>query len=114
MHRCVEQNVSESAWQISDFGISVERLHNENNRYDSQRPISHLSARWSNGTETDKSHIHLRKAALRSAKLELPLIGSRMPVEIILQQTPDDLVLLDKRGQLATVRTTLAERESEL
>ena len=37
-----------------------------------------------------------------------------MPAEIILQQTPDDAALLDKREQLATVRTTLAERESEL
>lgn len=37
-----------------------------------------------------------------------------MPAEIILQQTPDDLALLDKREQLAAVRTTLAERESEL
>ncbi|WP_433975098.1 hypothetical protein [Tunturiibacter lichenicola] len=37
-----------------------------------------------------------------------------MPAEIILQQTPDDALLLDKREQLATVRTTLAERESEL
>jgi hypothetical protein len=54
------------------------------------------------------------KAELRSAKLELPLMGSRMPAEIILQQSPDDDALLDKREQLATVRTTLAERESEL
>ena len=37
-----------------------------------------------------------------------------MPAEIILQQTPDDDALLDKREQLAAVRTTLAERESEL
>ena len=37
-----------------------------------------------------------------------------MPAEIILQQTPDDAALLDKREQLATVRSTLAERESEL
>ncbi|WP_158941347.1 hypothetical protein [Granulicella sp. S190] len=37
-----------------------------------------------------------------------------MPAEIILQQTPDNAALLDKREQLATVRTTLAERESEL
>jgi hypothetical protein len=37
-----------------------------------------------------------------------------MSAEIILQQTPDDVVLLDKREQLATVRTRLAERESEL
>src|SRR5580704_14543265 len=37
-----------------------------------------------------------------------------MPAEIILQQTPDDAALLDKREQLAAVRTTLAERESEL
>jgi len=37
-----------------------------------------------------------------------------MPAEIILQQTPDDLALLDKREQLAAVRTRLAERESEL
>jgi len=54
------------------------------------------------------------KAKPHSAKLELPLTGSRMPAEIILQQTPDDEALLDKREQLATVRTTLAERESEL
>ena len=33
-----------------------------------------------------------------------------MPAEIILQQTPDDAALLDKREQLATVRTALAER----
>ena len=37
-----------------------------------------------------------------------------MPAEIILQQSPDDLALLDKRERLATIRTTLAERESEL
>ena len=37
-----------------------------------------------------------------------------MPAEIILQQTPDDAALLDKREQLAAIRTTLAERESEL
>jgi hypothetical protein len=37
-----------------------------------------------------------------------------MPAEIILQQTPDDAALFDKREQLAAVRTTLAERESEL
>ena len=37
-----------------------------------------------------------------------------MPAEIILQQTPDDTALLDKREQLAIIRTTLAERESEL
>ena len=37
-----------------------------------------------------------------------------MPAEIILQHSPDDAALLDKREQLATVRTTLAERESEL
>jgi len=41
-------------------------------------------------------------------------MGSRMPAEIILQQTANDAALLDKREQLATVRTTLAERESEL
>jgi len=39
---------------------------------------------------------------------------SRMPAEIILQQTPDAAALLDKREQLAAVRITLAERESEL
>jgi hypothetical protein len=37
-----------------------------------------------------------------------------MPAEIILQQTPNDLALLDQREQLAAVRSTLAERESEL
>ncbi len=37
-----------------------------------------------------------------------------MPAEIILQQTPDDIDLLDKREQLAAVRARLAERESEL
>jgi hypothetical protein len=37
-----------------------------------------------------------------------------MPAEIILQQTPDDDALLDKRERLAGVRSTLAERESEL
>lgn len=37
-----------------------------------------------------------------------------MPAEIILQQTPDAAALLDKREQLAAVRNTLAERESEL
>src|SRR3984885_916598 len=37
-----------------------------------------------------------------------------MPAEIILQQTPDGLDLLDKREQLAGVRARLAERESEL
>jgi len=54
------------------------------------------------------------KTELRSAKLELPLLGSHMPAEIILQQSPDDDTLLNKREQLATVRTTLADRESEL
>lgn len=37
-----------------------------------------------------------------------------MPAEIILQQTPDDAALLDKREQLAAIRVTLAEQESEL
>jgi hypothetical protein len=37
-----------------------------------------------------------------------------MPAEIILQQTPDAATLLDKREQLAAVRTLLAECESEL
>jgi hypothetical protein len=37
-----------------------------------------------------------------------------MPAEIILQQTTDHAVLLDKREQLTSVRTMLAERESEL
>jgi hypothetical protein len=37
-----------------------------------------------------------------------------MPAEIILQQSPDDAALLDKREQLAAVRTALAEGESEL
>ncbi len=37
-----------------------------------------------------------------------------MAAEIILQQTPDDAVLLDRREQLAAVRSRLAERESEL
>ena len=37
-----------------------------------------------------------------------------MTAEIILQQSPDDAALLDKREQLAAVRSTLAERESEL
>jgi hypothetical protein len=37
-----------------------------------------------------------------------------MPAEIILQQTPDDIDLLDKRAMLAAVRARLAERESEL
>jgi hypothetical protein len=37
-----------------------------------------------------------------------------MPAEIILQQTPDDAALLARLEHLATVRATLAERESEL
>jgi len=37
-----------------------------------------------------------------------------MSSEIILQQTPADVDLLDKREQLAEVRARLAERESEL
>jgi hypothetical protein len=37
-----------------------------------------------------------------------------MPAEIILQKIPDEVALLDKRKQLVIVRTTLAERESEL
>ena len=37
-----------------------------------------------------------------------------MPAEIILQKTPADTALLEKREQLAAVRTTLAGRESEL
>jgi hypothetical protein len=38
----------------------------------------------------------------------------RMPAEIILQPTPDGSALLEKRELLATIRVTLAERESEL
>jgi hypothetical protein len=37
-----------------------------------------------------------------------------MPAEIILQQSPEAAALLDKREQLAAVRSTLAEHESEL
>ncbi|WP_263385216.1 coiled-coil domain-containing protein [Granulicella arctica] len=37
-----------------------------------------------------------------------------MPVAIILQPSPDAAALLNKREQLATLRTTLAEHESEL
>ncbi len=37
-----------------------------------------------------------------------------MPAEIILKQTPDRAALLEKREQLAAVRTRLAEREAEL
>jgi len=37
-----------------------------------------------------------------------------MSVEITLQQTPDDVALIEKREQLAAVRSKLAERESEL
>jgi hypothetical protein len=37
-----------------------------------------------------------------------------MPAEIILQQTPGEAALLEKREQLAAVRSMLAERESEL
>jgi hypothetical protein len=37
-----------------------------------------------------------------------------MTVEIILQQSPDDAALNDKREQLAALRGRLAERESEL
>jgi hypothetical protein len=37
-----------------------------------------------------------------------------MPSEIILQQTPNDVDLIDKREQLASVRSRLAEREAEL
>jgi hypothetical protein len=37
-----------------------------------------------------------------------------MPAEIVLQRTPDDDALLDKREQLSAVRAALAERESEL
>ena len=37
-----------------------------------------------------------------------------MPAEIVLQPTPADTALLEKREQLAAVRTTLAEREAEL
>src|ERR1700712_925586 len=37
-----------------------------------------------------------------------------MPAEIILQQNPEAADLLHKREQLAAVRVTLAERESEL
>jgi hypothetical protein len=37
-----------------------------------------------------------------------------MPAEIILQQTPDSAALLEKRAQLAAVRITLADRESDL
>jgi hypothetical protein len=37
-----------------------------------------------------------------------------MTAEIVLQQSPDVAALLDKREQLATVRTALAERASEL
>ncbi len=37
-----------------------------------------------------------------------------MPAEIVLQQTPEHASLLDKRQELAAVRSALAERESEL
>jgi hypothetical protein len=37
-----------------------------------------------------------------------------MPAELILQQSPDAIALLEKREQLAAIRTALAERESEL
>ena len=37
-----------------------------------------------------------------------------MPAEIILQQTLDAVALLERREQLALIRTTLAERTSEL
>jgi cell division protein FtsB len=37
-----------------------------------------------------------------------------MPVEIVLQQSPDDAALLDKRERLAALRGELAEREAEL
>jgi len=37
-----------------------------------------------------------------------------MSAEIILQQSPDNAALLDKREQLAAVRARLAEREAEL
>jgi hypothetical protein len=37
-----------------------------------------------------------------------------MPAEIILQQSPGEATLLDKRRQLASVRERLADRESEL
>ena len=37
-----------------------------------------------------------------------------MPVEIVLQPSPDAVALLEKREQLAAVRGTLAERESDL
>ena len=37
-----------------------------------------------------------------------------MPAEIVLQQTAEHAALLDKRQELADVRTALAERESEL
>ncbi|WP_446742554.1 hypothetical protein [Silvibacterium acidisoli] len=37
-----------------------------------------------------------------------------MPSEIILQQTPDNAALLNKREQLAAVRNRLTEREAEL
>ncbi len=37
-----------------------------------------------------------------------------MPVEIVLQQSPDDAALRDKRERLAAVREKLVEREAEL
>jgi hypothetical protein len=37
-----------------------------------------------------------------------------MSVEIVLQQSPDAVALLEKRAQLDAVRTTLVEREEEL
>jgi len=37
-----------------------------------------------------------------------------MPAEIILQQSPDEAALLDKREQLTAVRSRLAEHEAEL
>jgi chromosome segregation ATPase len=37
-----------------------------------------------------------------------------MPVELVLQPSPDAVALLEKREQLAAVRGTLAERESDL
>jgi hypothetical protein len=49
-----------------------------------------------------------------SDKLELPFVGRPMRTEIILQQTPDDAALFERRVQLGAIRTTLAERASEL
>ena len=64
-----------------------------------------------------ENRLHIRAAAC--GKVPVRYTGvfrqrAHMSAEIILQPTPADAALLDRRAHLAAIRTTLAEREAEL